>query len=104
MIFVPFCGNDFSREMLGLRRGIDPVAVFLVIDFDGFVWNHLTCSAYRAINSAHGACPHGFTEFDLQPRVAPWADTLEQDVMFQRNLPTLDLDILFATAVASPSN
>jgi hypothetical protein len=63
--------------MLGLSRGFDPVAIFFVIDFDGFARNHLTGPAYRTINSAHRACPHGFGEFDFQPRVAPWADTWE---------------------------
>ena len=73
--------------MLALGPRLDPLSIFLVVDFDGIIGNHFAGAADGTVDGPHGAGPYRFTDkFDFQPCVAPLARALEQDVAFQLNL------------------
>ena len=64
--------------MLALRPRLDPLSIFLVINFDGIIGNHFAGSADGTIDRPHGAGPYRFTDkFDLQRRVTALAQTLQ---------------------------
>ena len=64
--------------MLALGPRLDPLSIFLVVDFDGIIGNHFAGAADGTVDGPHGAGPHRFTDkFDFQPRVAALARALE---------------------------